>query len=325
MILLFNKSSERWINGRQKLNHTHPEAKKDPRRLWIFGDSWSALWPDRDPIRVWTRQLSHALATELGEVIQLRNNSLVGSAQDWALNEFLKVVHLIDPNDIVIFILTSPARFWYFEDEPTISNWNIMDLDQHISSEQAKAIELFIKHIQRPHIDGLAMRSRLGLIAYEIARRGLNRALIIPGFDMDLVGCDQYEHLLFAQGNLSFIQWGEYKDKKKLDEMLDQGQSGYFQGGDCRYNHMCLCNHDVLVKKILDTLVKGQPLDLTSGFHTELIGPDWLSDQDLVDSELNPHAVEFFIKEVQTSKWNLPWKKRSGVEKVMQSRGYHAG
>lgn len=307
------------------MSHTPHANKQEPRRLWIFGDSWSALWPDRDPIRVWTRQLSHGLANELGEVIQLRNNSLVGSAQDWALNEFLKVVHLITPNDIVIFVLTSPARFWYFENEPTISNWNIMDLDDHLSPEQVKAIELFITHIQRPQTDGLAMKSRLGLIAYEIARRGLNRALIIPGFDMDLVGCEQYEHLLFAQGNLSFIQWGEYRDKKKLDEMLDQGQSGYFQGGDCRYNHMCLRNHDVLVKKILDTLIRGKELDLTSGFHTDLIGPDWLSDSELVDNELNPEAVEFFKKEIQTSKWTLPWKKRSGVEKIMQNRGYFSG
>lgn len=288
------------------------------QKLWIFGDSFSAQDPNYDPHSVWTRDLAHRLADHLGEPVQLRNNSLVGSAQDWMFTEYVKAVPQIASKDYVIILLTSASRYWYFENQPSLSNWNILDFDAQVTKEQARAVELYIKHIQRLHLDCISLLGRLSFIAYETQCRGLRRPLIIKAFDQDLGPADYFKELNIANGTLTKIQFGEYKNQELVSKMFEQGQPGYFKGADCRFNHLCLRNHSILSEKLLQSLLTDQLCDLTEGFHREIIDQEWYKDQDFCDKELSARAVEFFNKKVLPLEKIQSWQQRTGIDRIMR-------
>jgi hypothetical protein len=293
----------------------------EPTKLWIFGDSWSSLDPTYDPERVWTRQLAHRLSDGINQPIQLRNASLRGSAQDWMISEYLKVVEEIAPQDYVIIILTSPDRYWYFEDIPSLSNWNILDFDQQVTAERARAVELYIKHIQRPNLDCISVIGRLSSIAYETQSRGLRRPLIIKGFIQELGPADYFKELNQAEGVLTEIQYNEYQNKDLVQKLAEQGQPGYFKGADCRFNHLCLKNHDILVDKLVNGLLTDSSPDLTQGFYTDLIGPEWYKDQEFCDQELSARAVTYFKEHIQGLEKIKGWQHRTGITKIMNRYG----
>lgn len=290
---------------------------KKETKLWIFGDSWSALFPNYDPERVWTRQLAHRLSQHLGHGVQLRNISLVGSAQDWMISEYVSALEQIEPDDYVVIILTSPARYWYFEEIPSLSNWNILDFDSVVSKERARAVELYIKHIQRPHIDSVALLGRLSIIAYETLTRGFRRPLIVKGFIQDLGPAEYFKELNIAEGELTFIQYGEYQDKARVEHLSAQGQPGYFKGADCRFNHLCLSNHDVLVDKFLEGMIADTSPDLTTGFHENLVAEDWYKDAEFCQQELSHRAVDMFKEKVLPMTKINSWQTRTGIDKIM--------
>jgi hypothetical protein len=286
-----------------------------PQILWIFGDSWSATSPTKDPDRIWTRQLAQRLSQTIGRPVQVRNHSLIGAAPDWITEQYLKNTASMGADDYVVMVLTSPYRVWYFEDIPSLTNWNIIDFDSIVSREQAQAVELYLKHIQREHIDTLHTVNRLGNIAYESASRGLRRPMLIKGFDQDLNIAESYPDICIAKGYLSAVQYNEYADLDQMDQLKDRTPApNWFYGFDCRYNHLCLRNHDILVDKLLQGLLKDRAPDLTQGFHQHIIKENWYEDSEFCQQELHVPGIENFfkVKEQTTSSW----KDRTGLSKI---------
>jgi len=287
-------------------------------RLWIFGDSWSALRASQDPERIWTRQLARRLSDHLQTPVQLRNSSLVGCAQDWITEQFLLNTAEMQAQDYVIIVLTSPQRYWFFKDKPDLTNWNIIDFDQWVTADQARAAEYYIKHIQRDEIDHLHMINRLGNIAYEAAARGLRRPLIIRGFAQDLGVAEHYPDLNIAQGFLTKIQAEEYADQQELERLYTSGGTNWFNGFDCRYNHLCLSNHDILVDKLLPALVKNKQPDLTQGFKTDLIAKNWYENLSFCDQELNPDYIKNFHEDIKNRDHSgRVWKIKTGINRIL--------
>lgn len=287
-------------------------------KLWIFGDSWSSL-STTDPSCVWTRQLAHKLALAIGQPITLHNTSLIGSAQDWALMEYVKVLDQIRPEDYMVFLLTSPTRYWYFEDLPSVSNWNILDFDSVVGKDRARAVEAYIKYIQRPEIDELNVQGRLSTIAYETRSRRLRNPLILKGFEQELGLAASYSELNISLGDLAEVQNKEYQNLELVEKLVNQGIAGYFRGSDCRYNHLCLRNHDILADKLVDALVTNTSPDLSTGFYEAIVEPDWHRDEEFCQRELKPEVVEYF-KENLLGKLPRPsWQARTGINKIMNA------
>lgn len=283
-------------------------------RLWVFADSFGICDPAKDSARIWTRQTAHRLSKSIGHPIELFNYSLIGCSQDWTLNSYMSFVDQIMPQDYVIIVLTSAARYWYFEDQPTLTNWNIIDLDRQVGKDRARAAELYLKHIQRPALDHLQTVSRLALIAYQTRIKNLRAPLMIRAFDDSVHPCTQWPDLDWAQGSLVEIQWGEYRDKDWVFEQYEANGSGYFKGYDCRYNHMCLSNHDILSSRLVDYFVNKVPVDLSQGYSTDLIHTKWFDDIDFIKAELNPVAVKFYFENIHNQGTILPWKRRVGID-----------
>lgn len=283
------------------------------RKLWVFGDSFSETGSGVSE-RSWSMQLTGKLKDRTSVDIELRDISLIGCSQDWILERYLSVVDKIHPQDHVIIVMTSPERYWFFQNQPDLTNWNIIDLGDKISREQALAIEYYYKYINRQEMSILHSTSRLGMIAYQTRIRSLRKPLIMNGFDHLVYPSEIWPDLDFAQGCLAEVQFKEYQDSQNAVDEKTQ-ITGWFKGYDCRFNHLCLSNHDVLSDKLANYMLDGTPVDLTRGFHEEIVDKKWYEDPDFIKKELNPKAVEHFITHIYNKTNVLPWKVRVGLAK----------
>jgi hypothetical protein len=92
--------------------------------------------------------------------------------------------------------------------------------------------------------------------------------------------------------------------------MVADRNVSYFNGYDCRYNHLCLTNHDILAEKISQALITDTPADLTTGFKSDLIDPEWFNDAEFCNSQLKPTSVAMFNSHYKTDKPGMMWRKR---------------
>lgn len=284
-------------------------------RLFIVGDSFSVPpKPEDKSKKSWTHLVQSALSNHLGHEVEYINCSLMGSSQEWAW-KFLQMWLDNDATaeDYIVVCLTHPSRVWFFEDNPALTNANIIDLDQHVDKEQARAVELYLKHIQRPEIDIQNVNNRMAYVAYQVLKQSLKKPLFIKCFRQDLAQSVDWPEIAVANGILmDDVQYWEFAD---VDADRD---ATYWHGLDCRYNHLCLSNHVVLADKIADYFINDQPVDLTQGFHRGLLKADSLTDLDFCRKELDMLTLNHNQKFRKSFAPILPWAKRVGVQSASQ-------
>ncbi len=211
-----------------------------------------------------------------------------GSGQDWAFGQIYHYRHVISSKDKVVVILSEPGRRWLFKDRPDHSNIYVANYKDVLTNEQSRVLESYIKYVQDDNLDNLAMINRLGWLDSLVARCWWHKPLIIRAFDMH-IDEHEYPNLTFARGALSTISKGE---------VVGDYQS-VIQGKDFRYNHLCLSNHTVLARKIVDYFTSGYPPDLTTEFKTNILTKDFYKDHQFISDELYPEAVNRWISNVQ--------------------------
>ena len=284
----------------------------DHRYLFVVGDSFSISPPPDDPTLTWTRVAAQQLAILHDQPVTLVNSSMMGVSQDWmwlTLQDWM-AEGVITDKDHLIITLTHPSRFWYLDRDPAMSNSNIIDLDRHCSAEECRAIELFIKHIQRPRLDGINLNNRMGWLAYQVLKKQLPKPLIVKGFEQLLLDFEQSDDMIISDGSLcEDIQYWEFHDP------VSEIKNKFWNGIDCRYNHMCLTNHSILGKRAADSLFYNQPLDLTTGFRRGLLTPKILDNDEFCKQELDLNALEYRNSQLKTPyyKPTAPWLKRVGI------------
>lgn len=238
--------------------------------LWVFGDSFSEIDLDDPNSNIWSVSLANKLQ------YNLCNDSLAGSAQDWSFSMVKKYKSHITPLDQIIIALTHSSRFWFFEDLPSVANSNIIDFEDIVGSkERVLAAEYYIKHIQRPSLDFLMLDHRLGWLNNLVLINKWKKPIIILGFGQ-YYDPAEYPDLIFSTGNLYDVSVGEG------DNALEN------RGVDIRYNHLCISNHTILSEKLFNTIVKNEPLDLTTGFKKNIFSKDMLEN----DTEVSKIKVQ---------------------------------
>ena len=245
------------------------------RKLWIVGDSFGfAPYHDLNE-NIWSIQLAKKLKCESS------NLSGLGTCQDWIMNEINFNKAEITNDDQIVVILTDPARFWFYQDNPWLTNVNIIYFDKIINDqERAKAAEYYIRYIQRPELDTIMLTHQLGWLNNLVSVKNWRKVLIIKGFDMYIPDVHDYTNLDFSVGTLYGVSTGE----------INKEFENY--GVDPRFNHMCLSNHTILTEKIINYMLTGETLDLTSGFIKNIISTKMLDDTDFVKTELSTAYME---------------------------------
>ena len=255
--------------------------------LWIVGDSFSQPVEAHDPEWVWPRQVADMLSQRLGKTVTVTNESFHGVSQDFNWFSLQNWTHhnQIGPNDYLIVVLTHPNRYWFFEDMPDLANphW-MLDVDEHLTPEQLKTVELYIKNVQRPSLDSIQLISRLGWLSHAVTQWNLRRPLVIKGFDQQLCGCDTYRNLNVAQGCLWDVQRHEFED-------LEMDSTQFFRGIDARYHHMTRPNHDWLSHRVVEGLINNTTVDLTAGYTQELLSTKTFNDHEFCQNNLNMERV----------------------------------
>lgn len=222
--------------------------------LWVFGDSFSV---PREYMKLPTHPLWTELVTEGLKEPEIRYCSQWGVSNEWIINELMTKQSQFEVGDKVILQLTSPDRQWFFEDNPSIGNFFIEDLDHfgNISKAQTGAIKSYITHLNSDHLTRI--RSSLYHLGVERITQILNwvQILVLPGWT-DISG---------VNGKLMDICNGEFETDQARVNWYDHHKI------DPRPNHMSKNNHRILSNKIVSYFTTGQPIDLQTGFEKGFI------------------------------------------------------
>jgi hypothetical protein len=222
--------------------------------LWVFGDSFSIaskFQPQPLPYTLWTDLLAHHL-----EYTEHYNYADWGVANDYIINEFISKLPEMKPADCVVLQLTNSNRQWFFKDKPCTANYVAKGLEKELTTDQIRAVEMYVTHLQRDDID--IMRYTLLQLAIErIAQQNRRlRILILPGF-VPLDG---------VRGTLVEICDGEFINTEIIQSYYD-----LHDGYDPRPNHLSKNNHEILASKIHKFFTHGHRVDLTTDFERNFL------------------------------------------------------
>jgi len=220
--------------------------------LWIFGDSFSAQPNIEHDYPVWTEIVAHHF-----KLPHYWNWARMGCANDFIFNEFTSRINEMNEGDFVIIQPTSPHRQWFFED-PELCNYLIQDLGKFITSDEKKAVDLYIKHLQNDKLDNIRY-SQFGLALERISAMTPHlRILVLPAFYA----------VSGVTGYLTAISDGEHAD---LSPEAIVKWYKLHNGKDPRVMHLSPQNHPILAQKIIEFYETGKSIDLTTGFEQGFI------------------------------------------------------
>ena len=277
--------------------------------LYVIGDSFSVPPKPEDTTVTWPQQVARGLKEQLGHDVVLENLSLMGCAQDYCWDILQQLLeHRITENDYIVIALTHPSRFWFLDRLPEMTNSNIIDLDSFVTKDEAKAIEYYIRYIQRVRLDLIHINNRMGYLAYQVLKKKLNRPIVMQCFGQDVDQASEWQEINWAKGILmDDVQQWEFEDiKADLD-------AKFWYGLDARYNHMCLSNHKILADKLIHSLLTDTELDLTEGFVKGLIKDNALKDDDFIFKELDVATVRSNLEHRDRYTPVMPWAKRRKI------------
>lgn len=259
--------------------------------LYVVGDSFSYHFRCEEyskNIHAQNAPLWHRRIASMLGVQYLKNYSVAGVSQDYIFQQLDKEVFPnITQDDYLIIVPTDRSRFWFFQDDPGLSNFSSVagtgsiGIKKYIQEEEKQNSVLgFISHIQREELDTLWNTWRFGWLSYKV--KNLRPPLILQGFDNDNLS-EVWENLNFSKGSLSKVQ---QKECNEGDPFV------WWKGKDLRYNHLCISNHIILADKIYDFFVNDNVVDLNIGFCKNILKKYTWNSAEFTMKELNIQEVD---------------------------------
>lgn len=243
--------------------------------LRIFGDSYGSNIKDGRP-EILDQQWHRLLAAELG--MDYENKALGATSIDYGSYVWYNARNDIQPGDRVVVTVTQPHQRWLLENEPGISIpatffWGLYD--DRITPEVKKAMELYFNHLYHRNAEESGLYNWMCSLDHVARSKGI-KIVVLPSFKSTVALVepwrDQFSHLHIAKGASAEISRFEHvKEMRAGMQIIRCG----------RANHLTPPNHKVLMEKLLAHFRDGAPVDLTEGFHKDLIRADNLEDTTL--------------------------------------------
>lgn len=234
--------------------------------LWIFGDSFSELQAPGQLGWEWQLQIANELRCDLYNVAHN------GTSSEWITLQLSRHWNSISKEDIVIVLIPNWDRQCIFSDSPdfthltTIENcnndqrtkqrWNKYSLDQR---------DAFAKYFMYLHDEELVKLKTSSLYSW-INNLKVDKVPLVLETRNQSVKNDFYNHYVTATGNLMGVSEAEWKDINIWNTITSRALYH-----DPRISHLTKRNHSVLANKILEYIKHDVPVDLRTGFHTEII------------------------------------------------------
>ena len=231
-------------------------------KLWIFGDSYGTFHRPSDELKDWHWMWS--LTDKLGHE-NFYNICQDGVANEWIYYQFIDNSSNINPEtDTIIFITTQINRQWFFPDNEGVGNIHMGPLDDYVTKDQSKAINLYNKHLTDNPQNSIRFQWLLYGLNFLKEQNNLN-LLILPGFENEGFFLNNN---IAIKGSLLDPCINEVKGKNMQSWLNWKGK---INGKDPREGHISECNHLILSQKLYQTIKHNQVLDLTTGFEQEFI------------------------------------------------------
>lgn len=256
------------------------------KNIWLFGDSYAGdVVQDLDIPLYYNVLKKHYLA-------ELHNHGRPGSSLQYMYDKFNYIRCNFEKNDIVIICLTEVFRQYFFENRPQISmaqEWALSLCDE----PERNAIHSFFKILHNGNNDFVNLLNFMYNLE-DISTRLDLRTIVLTmcnsshlyGDEKSLIFSDiTYSSVTMATGFLNSISRSETSDSKISDLLYRRTMYP-----DPRPNHLCISNHKILAQKIIDNIDDGCPIDLTTGFLTDLLTVDSLNDENFRNTELRPNT-----------------------------------
>ena len=286
-------------------------------KLYIVGDSFTQPPRKEDSYQPWFNRL----ATQMD--LEVVNCSGMGTSQDFAVQQLSGLMHLMTKDDKILWLLTHAARFWFFDNRPRLTNANIINIDDEMTKDEELAVRHFMMQIQRPPLDLLWQDTRLGWLSAQAKQLGMQAPQILQGFPRVVPQDRKTFDIFFSHEKLDNlrISKGDLLNHVEAPEMkgfkMEEGyESKVWQGYDCRYNHLCKSNHDILLERMLTAFRKDQPVDLlTPGWVIDVIDEETIKDPDFINKELDPWSVQERLNNIEKMRTHTPWATKIGLAK----------
>lgn len=239
--------------------------------LYVFGDSFSlpdavkhnVIGPGGKVVnflpleKAWPDIVFESITSDTSYI----NDAQLGCSNEYVLHTLRNRESSFKSGDCVIVQLTSYYREWFFEDKPQMGNFLNAKFvpGVHVTVEQAKALEMYQRHLYSEHRLLLHYDAILDAITFRTILYGQQgiRCLILPGFH-NVAGV---EGTLFKASNAEF-------DSEETAATVRRKLT------DLRFNHFSEVNHKILADKIIDFFNTGKTVDLTTDFETVIYTKD---------------------------------------------------
>ena len=218
-------------------------------KLWVFGDSFSDM-PQTGMEHSWQNLLANKL-----KITEIENRASPGVSNDWIFYTVTSNINNLTGDDYVVIQTTQKHRQWFFQDQPTISNYWIKDFERFVTPDQSKAVDMYAEHLQSDLIDDIRW-TQFSLALERLTRLVDTNILILPGFNS----------VNGVIGTLLEVSDSEFINQDNIKQYFYSNQ-----GIDPRNNHLSTENHKILAEKIFNFFSNNEMIDLTTGFKKQFL------------------------------------------------------
>lgn len=250
--------------------------------IWVFGDSYAEQYNNLD--KQWMQLVSDNLQTDI------RSYGLVGSSAEYTYMSFLNVRKEIKEQDIIIIMLTTHSRRWFFKDYPNhtaqpapgtdykapVSIYNSTGIN-----EVDEALLQYEDNLNNLIVFETYLQNFLYNLDHITKKLNLH-TIIIPNFyDTQYFLEDKknlYPNINFANGIIVDASLNEFTK----DYLIEFSTSEV----DVRVNHLIKLNHIILANKIINNIKNKSIINLSSEFVKHIIDKNKLYNKDFIEDQL---------------------------------------
>lgn len=267
------------------------------KTVWILGNSFSYQNRDFD---TWMKQVVDRTQS------QAQYLSINGTSLDFVYRTFHNVKNQIKSGDIILATFTDINRRWFFRDLPSDAIYNKIEPDafttiiekdeirfEKRNSEQAEAINLYIDYLDNITSYETYMLNFLYHLNSFAAKMNVH-VIILPCFEYVSNKLNEVKEnfplLNIADKSIMSVSKNEFLP----DEFYLSGIMRY--NPDIRKNHLCKMNHDIMTEKLMNNIIKNEPISFRNGFITGFLDRTKLQQQQFSDDQLYGSNLEQFYE-----------------------------
>lgn len=250
--------------------------------LWVFGDSYAEQYNGLK--EQWIQCTSNRLEQNI------RCYGLVGSSAEYTYNTLLNVKNEIKEQDIIIIMLTTHSRRWFFKDYPnhTAQPAPGTDFKQPVSiynstgfDDVDNALSLYEDCLNNLIVFETYLENFLHNLNYFTKKLNLHTILIPNFYDTQYFLNNKkkmFSNIYFANGIMVDISLNEFTKEYFIEYNTSQK--------DVRINHLLKDNHLILADKIVDNIKNKSNIDLTTNFNKHIITKEKMNNKDFINEQL---------------------------------------